>query len=504
MPAINEELLEERLRELEGARNWPPRVVSRLETLIRSGEDQDLFRINPIKFAGDRNISDVQAVDLLLQATAIGLFRMDWMVLCPLCSSVIESFASLRTVSTDQYHCHFCQNVYEAKLDDYIAVSFTVAPSIRKISFHTPETLQPLEYLEHYAFSGPHLRCDVPPGSSALSRDQIVRDCFRGCAFLSSGEATKFEFVAGQSPIPGESTLQGTEAISGAFCLVSIGGPPTSDPQHLVIEFDNGAWTPAESRLRLGPITLELRNRGTRRIFALAAEFPDASSHCSTPLVFEPYLTAKQLLTTQTFRDLFRAEVIRGTEGIGVRDITLVFTDLKGSTELYERIGDLNALALVQQHFERLQEVTVRHGGVIVKTLGDAVMAAFMTPANAVSGVLAMQAEIALFNETRPERDLLLKIGVHRGAAIAVTLNDRLDYFGQSVNIASRVGALAEGGEICLTREVHDAPEVRGLLKPYSVSVASVQLKGIHDRVPVWRVRGEIPEAGSLLRSRVM
>ena len=178
--------------------------------------------------------------------------------------------------------------------------------------------------------------------------------------------------------------------------------------------------------------------------------------------------------------------------------------DLKGSTELYERIGDLNALALVQQHFERLQEVTVRHGGVIVKTLGDAVMAAFMTPATAVSGVLAMQAEIARFNETRPERDLLLKIGVHRGAAIAVTLNDRLDYFGQSVNIASRVGALAEGGEICFTREVHDAPEVQELLQTYRVSVASVQLKGIHETVPVWRVREDMPEVGSLRRSRVM
>ena len=494
MTAVNEELLDERLRELEGARNWPPRVVSRLETLIRSGEDHDLFRVNPIKFASERNISEAEAVDLFLQAAAIGLFRMDWMVLCPLCSSVIESFGSLRTVSTDRYHCNFCQNEYQATLDDYIAVSFTVAPSIRHISFHTPETLPPLEYLDKYAFSGPHLHCELPPGAPGLSPSQIDEHCFRGCAFLSSGEATTFEFISGQSLIPGESTLQVREAIFGATCLVFVGGQLTREPQHLVIEFDNGAWTPAESKLNVGPVSLELRNRTTRRILAVAHEFPDAASHCSTPLEFEPYLSAKQLLTTQTFRDLFRAEVIKGTEGIGVRDITLVFTDLKGSTELYERIGDLNALALVQQHFERLQEVTVRHGGVIVKTLGDAVMAAFMTPANAVSGVLAMRAEIARFNEKRPERDLLLKIGVHRGAAIAVTLNERLDYFGQTVNIAARVGALADGGEICLTREVHDAPDVQGLLQTYHVSVSSVQLRGIHDTVPVWRVREEMPE----------
>ena len=215
---------------------------------------------------------------------------------------------------------------------------------------------------------------------------------------------------------------------------------------------------------------LELVNRSRKRIFTVAAEFPDASSHCSIPLEIEPYLSAKRLLTTQTFRDLFRSEVIKGPEGIGVRDITLVFTDLKSSTELYERIGDLNALALVQQHFEKLQEVVVRHGGVVVKTLGDAVMAAFMTPTEAVSGVLAMQDVIARFNEKRPERDLLLKIGVHRGAAIAVTLNDRLDYFGQTVNIAARMGGLAEGGEICMTREVHDAPGVQTLLQGACVS----------------------------------
>jgi class 3 adenylate cyclase len=223
------------------------------------------------------------------------------------------------------------------------------------------------------------------------------------------------------------------------------------------------------------------------------AEFPDARPHCSVPLVFGPYLSAKRLLTTQTFRDLFRAELIRGAEGIGVRDITLVFTDLKGSTELYERIGDLNAFALVQQHFERLTDVTVRHGGAVIKTLGDAVMAAFITPADAVGGALEMQAEIAAFNETRPERDFLLKVGIHRGAAIAVTSNDRLDYFGQSVNIAARVGALADGGEICLTREVHDAPGVQEQLELHRAPVEPARLKGVHQTIPIWRVRERSP-----------
>ena len=60
----------------------------------------------------------------------------------------------------------------------------------------------------------------------------------------------------------------------------------------------------------------------------------------------------------QTFRNLFRSEVIKATEGIAIRDVTLLFTDLKGSTALYQRIG-VNAYMLVQRHFERL--LSYRH-----------------------------------------------------------------------------------------------------------------------------------------------
>ena len=487
---LDEAQLEERLAALEVARNWSPRVVSRLEALVRSPEESALFRVNPIKFAHERNMAEAEAIDLLLHATAVGIFTMDWMVLCPMCSAIVESFGTLRTINSNHYHCHFCQNDYDATLDDYIVVAFTIAPGIRSIAFHQPETLAPLDYLGQVTFSGPHLQCDVPQGASCLSPRQIFEHCIRGCGFLAPSETATYEFVAGQSFLPGESIINGTEANSGHHFFVTVGGPPTREPQNLSAEFADGAWRTSRSNIALGPVKLDIKNSSDRCIFVTAVEFPNAAPHCCTMLDFEPHLTGKRLLTTQTFRDLFRSELIKGTEGIGVRDITLVFTDLKGSTELYERIGDLNAFVLVQQHFERLTDVTVRHNGAIIKTLGDAVMAAFMTPADAVKAGLAMRAEIARFNATRSEPDLILKVGLHRGAAIAVTLNDRLDYFGQSVNIAARVEALANGGEICLTREVHDAPEVAAILAPYAVSNAPARLKGVQQQMPVWRIRG--------------
>ena len=108
-------------------------------------------------------------------------------------------------------------------------------------------------------------------------------------------------------------------------------------------------------------------------------------------LKFKPFLSGKRLLMTQTFRDLFRSEVIKATEGIAIREVTLLFTDFKGSTALYHRIGDLTASVQVQRHFERLLDVTGRHHGAVTKTIGDAVMAAFSTPADAVRAAIEMR-----------------------------------------------------------------------------------------------------------------
>lgn len=99
----------------------------------------------------------------------------------------------------------------------------------------------------------------------------------------------------------------------------------------------------------------------------------------------EPFLSGKLLLTTQTFQDLFRSEVVSRSEGIGVKDITFLFTDLKGSTNLYDRIGDLKAYYMVRQHFDTLSNVITNNSGAIVKTIGDAVMATFMNPVDAVN-----------------------------------------------------------------------------------------------------------------------
>src|SRR4051812_36372006 len=101
---VDEGTLDERLGQLEAARAWSPRVVSRLEALIRTGEDAELHRVNPFTFAAERGLGEGEAVDLFLHATSIGLFEMDWLLVCPICACAVESFARLRAVLR-RFHC---------------------------------------------------------------------------------------------------------------------------------------------------------------------------------------------------------------------------------------------------------------------------------------------------------------------------------------------------------------------------------------------------------------
>src|SRR6201984_1144384 len=132
---IDEKKLEERLVALEAAKSWSPRVVSRLEMLLRSGKDEALYRINPIQFATEKSIAEAEGIDLFLHGCVAGLLDMAWLLVCPMCSDVVESFRSLRKLHT-HFHCPLFQSDYDAALDDYITVTFTRLPCAASASIN--------------------------------------------------------------------------------------------------------------------------------------------------------------------------------------------------------------------------------------------------------------------------------------------------------------------------------------------------------------------------------
>ncbi len=196
---------------------------------------------------------------------------------------------------------------------------------------------------------------------------------------------------------------------------------------------------------------------------------------------------------------MVRFNAITDSHGHEVGDLTFLFTDLQDSTGMYERVGDVEAFDLVRLHFHVLGEATSHHRGAIVKTIGDAIMARFAEPQQAVRTGLEMFERLERLNQ-RSRTELILKVGVHHGPAISVSSRGRVDYFGQAVNIAARVGGIAGAGELVLTDAVYQSPGVFDLIAARPSRPEQATLRGVADPVLVYRIRGA-PRAGESPRA---
>lgn len=478
MTDIQERLLESKMTEIERARSWSPRVISKFETLIRSGDDLSLYRVNPLAFARDRAIAEPESIDLFLYAARSGLFEMSWDVVCPQSGMVLDSFGALRTLKT-HYVCGLCDVTGETDLDDFIEVTFTVSPQLRRLPFHDPASLS----VEDFHWKLRFLNDARIPGQQIRFLDYL-HAFVRGLSFLPPGSATTIRCELG----PG--ALAGVNIQTQAAFVVAVAGEPTTSPTILRIGYDGQRFSPSLAAVPPGPVIIEAENRGSVRGSLLLINWPPEvlAEATKPPLDFEPYMSGGMLLARQTFRRLFRSERVDEREGLGIRQVTLLFTDLKGSTAMYERLGDLNAYALVREHFALLGATVQEHSGAIVKTIGDAVMAVFSRPTDAVSAALHILGEIERYNSEHGDPSIILKIGAHCGPSIAVTLNDNLDYFGQTVNVAARVQSLADAGEICISEALYSAPGVSDLLSGHAIAVFEAPLRGVEGNASVYRV----------------
>jgi len=491
---INESLLDEHLGKLESARTWSPRVISKLENFIRSAEDYDLFRVNPIQYATEKNMAESEAIDLFLHSAKIGLFEMEWHLVCPGCGHVVESLRNMHKLHSS-YTCNQCAFDANVSLDDYIQVTFTISRSVREIVFHHPESLSAEDLFYKY-----NLCRGTRSFIEGMKQEDALRTVTKLVTYLEPGEKRSVEF-----PIePGAVLISRLNENSTTGFLVAV--EQSAGRQTITAQFTDGSLkvldhevTPAGhvdfgyagmtfnqlGSLLTGTLSVDLENCLERRLCFWLALLPGQPSR--TGVSFDPFLSGKRLITTQTFRNLFRSETVSDNEGIGVKDITFLFTDLKGSTALYDQIGDPKAYYLVRQHFDTLGNIINHYEGATVKTIGDAVMATFMTPLDAVRASLEMLHDIEAFNQNISDK-LILKIGIHTGHSIVVTLNDRIDYFGQTVNIAARVQALADADEIYVSEAVYSFPGVHEAVAHCEVFAEQAMVKGVSEKLQVYKI----------------
>ncbi len=417
--------------------------VERLRHHLETGRDDEVVKMRPFELA-DRWGRDRRAtLALFLRATTAGLLTMSWDVLCPNCRVGKAEYSTLKDLRTEA-HCDGCNIVFDASFDRLVEVRFSVAAAVRAVDDR--------EYCVGGPMNTPHVvaQAAVPPGRTQQMACRLGLGSYR----VRSPQAA--------SP----ATLQAVEDGPERELSIVIGANG--------LEVDPNVVAPGERGLTI--------LNGTVRAAVVAIEgnlWPDTIA------------TAATVSTLQEFRDLFSSEVLAPGLQLGIRRLAFLFTDLTESTALYGRVGQARAFRIVQDHFGILRDAIAAHQGALVKTIGDAVMATFETGADALAAAVAIQRNIrALDVGGVADPAHLVRVGVHMGPCVAVTLNERLDYFGTTVNQAARVEHEARGGEIVATAEVCDMQEARTVLADAGVAVAGghVRLRGLAEPVRIYRI----------------
>jgi len=425
-------------KETLSARGVDSSLYQHLTEFIEQADGLSVQRLRPFALAEHWNSARQPTLEMFLHATRLGLLDMYWELLCPRCRRMADSKANLNEVNVAS-HCNSCNIDFRAQFDHNVEVIFRPNPSVRTVDGSIQFCVGSPQYQPHIVMS------------------QHVSSLKEASEYLHL-EPGRYHLRA--LNVPGMQALEAKQ----------------SGPEESILRVSDYGWPDEEQTIGVDPTLRLINATTTSQTFQLErVEWSDLAA------------TAADVTVLQVFRDLFASEVLRPGEEISVGSLTLVFTDLYKSTRLYQQIGDASAFGRVREHFSEMEKAVIVEGGSIIKTMGDAVMASFREPVSALRAIWQAAQSIARTGDP----PLRLKIGIHHGPCIAVNMNDRLDYFGSTVNIAARLTEFSSGGEIVLSKAVYNEKDVQVWLDENHVQsdMLHVTLKGFDDPIPIWKIR---------------
>jgi class 3 adenylate cyclase len=413
--------------ELAGS-SYAHNLQDRLVQWILERPENDVWTLRPKTLARVWQVPEQDAIELCLVAASKGLLSMRWDLLCPNCRISKAVSARMDEIPSGA-HCGTCNIDYRRDFSRNVELAFLPSKSLRPL--HSGE------YCLFGPMSTPHIKAQlrVEARCTRSESNRLVPGAYR-IRTLEPGNEHLLDWRGGAFPA----------VVFDANGLLQLDHSP-SDAH-----------------------TLHIDNRSARH----------------RTLIFEErtwmreVLTAQEAATLACFRELYHDQVLRPGDHVEIDNVVLMFTDIKASTALYNEIGDAAAYALVREHFAILAACVRKHHGSIVKTIGDAIMAAFNDPLDGVLCAFAIQEAFAAFNRqlAATEQQVLVKIGMHMGPCIAVTLNGILDYYGKVANLTARLASMCEGGDLMLSQPLAEDEVVRALLQGLPRQNQEVGIKG--------------------------
>ena len=304
-----------------------------MEALIRNGTDRELCRVNVLDFAAKRGLDEERVIAAFLHAARVGIFELSWNVLCPGCGGVLDATATLRSIHKEAYECALCAAGYEPTLDAMVEVTFTVSPEAgaQNCRARSEDTSDLGNFARFFWSSGIDL-----PGNFDELIDEITIDAVE----LPPGERALISLQ-----LPAEFVIV-FEPVTHAAQFLDVQGEPTRERQTLLITYNKVRAPTGTMVLRPGPLRLSIDNRTDVRVLPSVWIAGDRSMTCSASA--SPSAPQSVCYRTKRFATSTALDMLDVDQGLKITSLTFLFTDLKGSTGLYERVGDLVAYDLVR------------------------------------------------------------------------------------------------------------------------------------------------------------
>lgn len=432
------------LERLQKSEEFEPFLLRKLHDLLERADDVEVSRLRPFVVAQRWGAQKWDVVSLFLHATRAGLLDLSWEVLCPSCGEDSKPKSRLNLLR-QQMHCGTCEVGFGPEFDRSVELKFTINRSIRNVSE------------QKFCLGGVNFRQRIVAQATFPPESTTVLDW----------------------PIqPGRYRLRSEAWVLGVDFSVSALAPTAGGALRLI--WEGGTVPQCEAESFAGE-KLEVTNRTLIPLTLRVEKLAEANE----------VLTAREVTNWQEFRDLFSSEVLSPGEQLVVGRQILLFTDLKGSTVLYQTAGDAQAYSRVREHFEILVEVLREHRGALVKTIGDAVMAVFSSVSDALNAAVAMHRQLADQQSKYPDSPLQLKSAVHAGPCLMITANGILDCFGSTVNYAARLLGESAADSLVLSDPVYQSEEGTAFFKenPLPASSKVAKLRGFDEGQKIWLVR---------------